>query len=55
MEGQGFLIASMPLPDPSISRPSASRITGTTPKKGNVAEPGFNGVQPGNGVNIGAA
>ena len=37
-------------PDLTSSFPSSSRITGRTPKKGNVADPGLVGVQPGNGV-----
>src|SRR5437762_3468426 len=40
------------LPDvsPSSTLPSASTISGTTPKNGSVAEPGLVGVAPGSGV-----
>src|SRR4029078_4052921 len=40
------------LPDvsPSTTLPSASTISGTTPKTGRVAEPGLSLVAPGNGV-----
>ena len=40
------------LPDASVSsmiRPSASSRAGCTPRKGNVAEPGFRSVAPGSG------
>ena len=40
------------LPDvsPSSTLPSASTISGTTPKNGRVAEPGLSLVAPGSGV-----
>ena len=38
---------SSPVQAPSNSLPSLSTISGLTPKKGRVAEPGFNAVAPG--------
>ena len=40
----------LPPPAPCSSLPSASTMTGSTPKNGRVAEPGFSGVAPGSGV-----
>ena len=40
----------LPVAAPSSTVPSALTIAGSTPKKGRVAEPGFNGVAPGSGV-----
>src|ERR1700722_10800020 len=39
----------LPWHSPSITLPSESTISGTTPKKGIVAEPGLSLVAPGNG------
>ena len=40
----------LPSAAPSSRLPSPSTMTGSTPKNGRVAEPGFNGVAPGSGV-----
>ncbi|MCY1376164.1 hypothetical protein D9M69_636350 [compost metagenome] len=48
--GQLALIASTPLPGPSISWPCSSSSTGCTPKNGRVAEPGLSRVAPGSGA-----
>ena len=40
----------LPSVAPSRCLPSASTMTGCTPKNGLVADPGFNGVAPGSGV-----
>src|SRR5437588_13074821 len=48
--GHGFLITRNP-PDPSGTElPSIVTTSGTTPGNGRVAEPGFVGITPGNGV-----
>ena len=49
--GQDDLMANKPETSfPSISCPSSESRTGSIPKNGNVAEPGFVGVAPGRGV-----
>ena len=40
----------LPVHSPSSTLPSASTISGTTPKNGRVAEPGLSLVAPGSGV-----
>ncbi len=48
--GQDALIASNPDTSfPSISSPDSVSNTGSIPKNGNVADPGFVAVAPGNG------
>src|ERR1700722_6001624 len=50
IDGHGFLITRYP-PEPSgTGLPSMVTISGTTPKKGLVAEPGFVAIAPGIGV-----
>ena len=43
-------MAKNPDASPSSSFPFSSKITGCTPKNGNVADPGLSGVAPGSGV-----
>jgi hypothetical protein len=40
----------LPLPAPSIARPSSSTSPGRMPKNGHAADPGFSGVAPGSGL-----
>ena len=40
----------LPVAAPSSTLPSASTISGMTPKNGSVAEPGLSRVAPGSGV-----
>ena len=43
-------MAKKPEASPSSSTPLSSSTTGSTPKKGRVADPGLSGVAPGSGV-----
>ena len=47
--GQESAMTRLPSVAPSSTLPLASTIWGSTPKKGVVAEPGFNRVAPGKG------
>ncbi len=50
MLGQGLRMTSLPPVLRGSGRPLSSTTSGTTPKKGSVAEPGLVGVAPGKGV-----
>src|SRR2546430_950275 len=50
MLGQGFRMTSFPPVLRGTGLPSSSTTSGTTPKNGSVAEPGFVAIAPGNGV-----
>jgi len=47
MPGQDLAMQRLPLASPSSTLPSASTISGTTPKNGRVADPGLSFVAPG--------
>src|SRR5882724_9353040 len=50
MPGQGLRMTSLPPLQRGTAFPLSSTTSGTTPKKGRVAEPGLVGVAPGKGV-----
>jgi hypothetical protein len=50
IEGQGFMIASLPPELRGTSLPCSSTTLATMPKNGLVAEPGVQAVTPGNGA-----
>src|SRR5574341_232976 len=50
--GHGFLITRKPPVLSGTGLPSLETTSGRTPKNGRVAEPGFAGIAPGNGVII---
>src|SRR5216684_3112771 len=50
MPGQGLVITRNPPEPKGTGLPSMVTISGTTPKKGRVAEPGFVAIAPGSGV-----
>src|SRR6185312_5663034 len=52
MDGHGLRMTSLPPEFFGTALPCSSTTSGTTPKNGSVAEPGFVGVAPGSGVII---